>query len=204
MSRFNIRTAASVVLVAMALLMLASLAARLAKATEPTIVEDRVDDATIRFEVSRRGLILPWQCVTVAWDIEGIEALFINGAPTVGHHKQVVCPDERSITTTDKVNVLFFELHVRFVDDFHKTYPLTVEIMWLHPVSWLEVIGATLFTLLASYLLEIGYVSRLVRASLRLLDRLLPDDDDLQSVGVLARWIVFPWLFSICPILFHY
>ena len=211
MSRSNIRIAASVVLVATAIFLLVSLAVSLAKITEPTIVEEQVDEATIRFEASRRGLILPWQCVTVAWDIEGIEAVFINGAPTVGHYEQVVCPDERSITTTDQGSVLLFILDVRFVDATQKLYSLKVEAMWLNPQSWLQVVGAVLFILLAGHLLEIVDISRLVRAGLKslmslssLLDRLLPDDDDLQSAGVLARWIAFPWLFSIYPILFLY
>src|SRR5690349_12584381 len=57
----------------------------------PFVFDTTVGQATVHFESSDSRLLFPGQCVGIKWDLEGIQAVAINGVGRVGHDTSVTC-----------------------------------------------------------------------------------------------------------------
>ena len=55
-------------------------------------IETSFDGASVEIAADRSWTILPGQCATVTWDLEGIQSLYINGEGKVGHDQMEFCP----------------------------------------------------------------------------------------------------------------
>ena len=85
-------------------------------------------------------------CVTVRWELEGIQTVYLNGQGRVGHDAQRFC-----VTTPSRR----FELTVHFPDATQRTYTLEVGQMLYAPEIWLGVVTAlTLGFMLAFHTLS--------------------------------------------------
>ena len=74
------------------------------------------------------------ECTFLFWDVDGVRAVFLDGAGRPGHSAEEICPD-RSHTYTLKVvtpagHQESFYLHVRVVG----ILPLTLNV-WVNPAS---------------------------------------------------------------------
>lgn len=94
----------------------------------PASITNRVNGADLRFTVERQRLWFPWQCTWAAWDVEGIENIFFDDAPTVGQERKPFCPS--SATNPQPL------LYVDFVGNFIQTYSIPVTVLSTTPVFW--------------------------------------------------------------------
>ncbi len=59
---------------------------------QPLTLETRNGAATIRFSATPDRVLFPAQCIGVAWQAEGIQAIYVNGRGSVGAGTAEVCP----------------------------------------------------------------------------------------------------------------
>ena len=85
------RVAALLALLAAQLLLLAA-AIQLSPA--PT-VDTAFGGASVALSADRAWTLLPGQCATVRWDLEGIQSLYVNGEGKVGQDEMAFCPTPR-------------------------------------------------------------------------------------------------------------
>ena len=55
-------------------------------------IESSFGSASISITADRAWTLLPGQCATVRWDLEGIQSLYVNGEGKVGHDEMEFCP----------------------------------------------------------------------------------------------------------------
>jgi hypothetical protein len=99
----------------------------------PFIFDTTFGKAAIHFESSDSRLLFPGQCVGLKWDLEGIQAVAINGQGHVGHDTSVTC-------NTDTLSTM----NVNFQDGTAKTYRLAEEKLYANPVIvglWILIAG---------------------------------------------------------------
>jgi hypothetical protein len=106
----------------------------------PYIFDTTVGNATIHFESSDSRLLFPGQCVGLKWDLEGIQAVAINGVGGIGHGTSVTCNTEMLPT-----------MNLTLQDGTAKRYRLAEELLYTNPV----IIG--LWVLIAGGLAGIAY-----------------------------------------------
>ncbi|MEO8609027.1 MAG: hypothetical protein ABI690_14150 [Chloroflexota bacterium] len=99
----------------------------------PYIFDTTVGQAIVHFESSESRLLFPGQCVGLKWDLEGIQAVTINGQGHVGHDTTIMC-------NTDMLPTMNLTLQ----DGTDKHYRLAEELLYTNPVImglWILIAG---------------------------------------------------------------
>ncbi|MEO8608794.1 MAG: hypothetical protein ABI690_12965 [Chloroflexota bacterium] len=99
----------------------------------PYVFDTTVGQATVHFESSESRLLFPGQCVGLKWDLEGIQAVAINGQGHVGHDTTVTC-------NTD----LLPTMNLTLQDGTTKRFRLAEEKLYTNPVIiglWILIAG---------------------------------------------------------------
>lgn len=117
-------------------LILAVLAAQLLVAGEQ-VEREGAGGALIAFSADRDAVLAPGGCVTVRWQVDHIQAVYLNDQATVGQGFETVCLD----------GVTLPALRVEFTDNTSAEYVLPVKILIYQPVTWLLVSAAVLLGL---------------------------------------------------------
>ena len=78
-------------LVAGFLLLMLSLVPVASRSSAPEINAE-FGGATVKISADRSWVLLPGHCATLAWDLEGIQSLFINGMGRIGQGEIEFCP----------------------------------------------------------------------------------------------------------------
>lgn len=102
----------------------------------------RPDGAQIAFRADHAMVAAPGGCVMVFWQVDGIQAVYINGVPTVGEGFQRICVDETTMPV----------LRVAFADNTASEYQLNIDFLSEQPSTWLLVGAAVLLGLASLYL----------------------------------------------------
>ncbi len=79
------------VLLAIVLAQFILLALRIHLEPAPSVTTD-FSGATVKLSADRAWTLLPGQCATLRWELEGIQSVYINGAGKVGHDEMPFCP----------------------------------------------------------------------------------------------------------------
>ncbi len=113
-------------------------------ASPPTEINETVagassgaSDAQISFSADHKLVIAPSACVTVRWHVEYIEAVYIDGEPTIGDGQQIDCVDETTMPV----------LRVQFSDNTIVEYRLEIGFLSTQPSTWLLVVAVLLLAL---------------------------------------------------------
>lgn len=117
-------------------LILAVLAAQLLVPGEK-IEQEGAGGALIVFSADRDAVFAPGGCVTVRWQVDHIQAVYLNDQAAVGQGFQVVCLDGTALPT----------LRVEFTDNTSAEYQLPVKILIYQPATWLLISAAVLLGL---------------------------------------------------------
>ncbi|MEZ4670524.1 MAG: GDSL-type esterase/lipase family protein [Anaerolineae bacterium] len=96
----------------------------------------------ISFSSDSGLVLLPSDCITVRWQVEGIREVYLNAAPQIGTGEQVVCVNAGTQPT----------LTVILNDGTKRDYQLPITILFAHPLFW----GAVLAMLWALVRLRIA------------------------------------------------
>jgi hypothetical protein len=100
----------------------------------PKITQVNRNGATISFGADRDTLVFPGECVAVTWQVERVNALWLNDKSVVGSGQQEQCLADQNPA-----------LHLDFRDGTSRTYTLYIERLYRQPlaaVCWLIVIAA--------------------------------------------------------------
>lgn len=109
------------------------------------VINDTQGTARIFFNASQRFVTTPDQCVTVRWEVQGIDSVFLNGEGVVGTGEREMCGLRDAPPT----------LRVVFQDGSTHSYALSVGILALNLGCWL-LVGLAL-ALSAAYLVVKGW-----------------------------------------------
>lgn len=140
------RTSAAVAIGVAGLLLILFL---LATASRPQLVEVQEGEARIAFSAESGLLLLPGDCLTVRWQVEGIREVYLNGAAQIGTGEQVVCLEAGTQPT----------LTVTLQDGSQREYQLAINILFTNPLFW----GAVLAVLWAVFRLR-NAIGRVIAA----------------------------------------
>ncbi|MBN8592349.1 MAG: SGNH/GDSL hydrolase family protein [Anaerolineae bacterium] len=99
--------------------------------SEPILIEDKAGEANVQFWAERRTLLYPGECMQISWSLRGIEAVFINGEPTIGSQRETHC------LTPDTLPVL----SVIFPGGAQHDYHLPISFFLSRPVGILVLVG---------------------------------------------------------------
>lgn len=83
--------------------------------------------AQIKLESERRWVVNANDCVTLSWQMEGIQAVYLNEEGTTGENTATYCVNE------PRTQVAW---RVQFLDSTEKTYTLTLNLMANEPIVW--------------------------------------------------------------------
>ncbi len=97
------------------------------------------EGAEIYFSADRRLIAFPGGCVTVSWEVQYIQAVYLNGNGVIGNGEEQLCLDNEFIPT----------LEVIFRDETSHIYQLNVRIMSSDPLIQ-SLVGLSFFCLLLS------------------------------------------------------
>jgi hypothetical protein len=104
----------------------------------PISIEDRVDEATILFRADKDAGLFAATCVTVTWQVEQIQAVYLDGAGKSGNGEEIVCFQVKSPTLT-----------VDFQDGTTRQYTLPIRTFANDNSFWFSLITAAALFLLA-------------------------------------------------------
>src|SRR4051812_37816379 len=99
------------------------------------------DKAHVVFSADHGMVIAPGSCVTVRWQVDFIQAVYLNKNATVGQGVANLCVDEQSMPV----------LHVKYVDNTTADYPLQIKFLVEQPSTWLLGCAVLLLLLLSLY-----------------------------------------------------
>ncbi len=126
-----------VLLIAAAALIFVLLALQLL-APGDAVKQDGPNASHIVFSADHGMLFAPGNCVVVRWQVDYIQAIYIDGTPTVGADSKLVCPDSTTVPT----------LRVEFTDNSSAEYTLNIAFLVEQPSTWL-LIGAVVLLAVA-------------------------------------------------------
>ena len=99
------------------------------------------DTAHVAFSADHHMLIAPGACVTVHWQVDHIQAVYIDGQPTVGEGYKQICVDEQTMPL----------LRVEYVDKTAADFPLTIHFLVEQPATWLLGVAVLLLVFVSVY-----------------------------------------------------
>jgi lysophospholipase L1-like esterase len=138
----NRRRNAAMALLAGALVLAAVLAYLFVRPGEKTITETE-GAAHIVFAANRRAVAAYGDCVTVRWNVESIQAVYLDDNPTIGSGSQKVCVDAQHMPT----------LKVVLQDGTERDYTLHLAFLLASPLVWAAILAAIMMLLTAVYLI---------------------------------------------------
>lgn len=165
----------------------------------PRIVSS-FDGATVEIAADRSWTILPGECATVRWDLEGIQSVYVNGAGKVGRDEMAFCPSPNVTSLSFKITAGNGETR-HFLLDIQNLSASTLS--WLTMLALLLPLFAAFFYLLRMRLTEpigMGSAAVLALAALLLLGlliqtarpRIIADAlDGLRAVFTSQSWHLF-------------
>lgn len=104
----------------------------------PVQINDTYRDSTIAFSVSRNIVAFPGECVMVRWDVQNIQAVYLNDSGEVGTGERELCLNDSP------------ELRVVFEDESEQIYPSGVVILAQSPLFWLAILTALILIVTAA------------------------------------------------------
>ncbi len=107
-----------------------------------TIQTSGVGNATILLSADHAMVAFPGACLNVSWQVEQIQAVYINGKPTIGRGAQSICVTETQMP----------DLRVIFKDGTRADYRLDVMFLTEQLSTWLLVGAWVLFALFCALL----------------------------------------------------
>lgn len=140
-------------------------------AFRPQLITAQEGEAHIAFSAEGGLLLLPGDCLTVHWQVEGIREVYLNDAPQIGTGEQVVCVEAGTRPT----------LTVTFEDGSQRDYQMPVTILFTNPLFW----GAVLAMLWALLRLR-GAIGRVIKAILGRIREFSVRYKLLQRLAVMA------------------
>ncbi len=161
--------------------------------------------ATVDIQADRAWVLLPRQCVTITWRLEGIKSLYIDGHGKVGADEMDFCPT-RDVTSPN------FEITA--ANGEARTYILNIRYLPAATVSSLALLALVLLFIIACYYFatmrllgsSISDLSPLLALAALLLVCLLTQivlpstiDDVLNGLGNLfasQSWYLFGWVMA--------
>ena len=129
--------------------------------------------ATVAIAADRSWTLLPGQCATISWDLEGIQSVYVNGKGKIGRDELMFCPT-RGVTSV--------EFAITAGNGDLQTFLLNINDLTSYTLSWLPMWGLLLPLILALWYLATmrlsdpvrpGYAQFLALAALLLLGLLL-------------------------------
>jgi hypothetical protein len=135
------RRRAALALTALVLLILAALLGLQVHGL-PGSIETSKGEATIHFAVDRSWRLLADSCFTVNWQVEQINAVYINGDSETGLGEAIFCGTSQANLTVD------------FRDGSSETYRLPTTPFFATPLGWLLLISITILVYGILYLLD--------------------------------------------------
>ncbi len=58
----------------------------------PPYIHTNFGGATVQIQADRSWALLPGDCATISWDLEGIQSVYVNGSGKVGADRLIFCP----------------------------------------------------------------------------------------------------------------
>ncbi len=110
----------------------------------PIAIQADAGQARIVFAADRRSVFLAGDCLTVRWQVTGIQTVAVNGQPTLGEGEQRVC-----ITAAPET---LPTLQVVFQDNSVQKYVLPISIVSRQPLLWAALASALLLAVLAGWI----------------------------------------------------
>jgi hypothetical protein len=91
----------------------------------PAIIETEQAGAQIYFSANRSIIFAPGDCVTLRWQVDNIQAVYLNDQPQIGNGESQMC------VTGDQTP----RLNVTFQDNSQQSYPLNVTVLTTSPLT---------------------------------------------------------------------
>lgn len=124
-----------------------------------------------------RGLVSAYQtCLTVRWQVEGVQTVEVNGQPVVGSGQQNICVTPAVMPT----------MLVKLPDGSRYEYTLNIGILERSPLTWMLTIGAAAAFLWAAVLMVWPSLARLKKAAQPVLTRVATIVGAVVLIGVIA------------------
>lgn len=117
---------------------------------KPVVIEDVQGASTVVFRAGRDRVLLPFECVTLEWDVENIWGVYLGEDGVVGQDSRAWCIHERGNRPL---------LRVRFPDDVWREYRFAVRV----GAGRLETAAAVICLIVGAYGLQIAPVRWLNR-----------------------------------------
>jgi hypothetical protein len=105
---------------------------------QPITIEDHVGEATVLFRSDIDSKLFAVDCVNISWQVDQIQAVYLNDDGKGGNGEEVYCSQIRQPT-----------LRVQFRDETVKAYTLPIRTFANDDRFWLSLIAATALFLLA-------------------------------------------------------
>jgi hypothetical protein len=109
--------------------------------TPPLVLNDSRGGATVQVVADRNRLVVPGECLHLTWQAEGIQAIFLNDAPTVGSGDRELCAPANPA------------LRVVFQDGSEQQYPVAVERVYRTVPGALVLVAGVLLAAAAAWAL---------------------------------------------------
>jgi hypothetical protein len=130
--------------------LLAALAVYLAwSRITPYVIDEIVGVSTIHLVAVPRAVVLPEECVSVQWNVEHIQAIYLDGSGKAGVGSEIRCI--RSETT--------LTFNIAFPDGHEQEYRLPVGIEYLNRWPWLVLAASGLLLLMAGHFACVRWLS---------------------------------------------
>ena len=113
----------------------------------PLTVRDQVGEAKVLFETPDSIIFSHTNCYRVRWQVEGVEAVYLNDQGKIGQGEQRLC--YRYFDTP--------ELRVVFSDDSHNTYRLNIVVVQQQPIFWVFIAICAVLIFVSAYFLVIPF-----------------------------------------------
>ena len=116
--RLSLRSPTARALLVLIAVLLVLLALAIHNSPAPRI-ESEFGGATVEIRADRAWLLLPGDCLTIAWDLEGIHSLYIDGQGKIGWGEIAYCPSTDASSpvfdiTAENGQLRAYELNIRY------------------------------------------------------------------------------------------
>jgi hypothetical protein len=99
----------------------------------PLVIETSQSGAAIYFSSNRSVILFPHDCITIRWNVENINQVYLNDQPQIGSGQTRACLSDSQPALT-----------VHFQDGTQETYVLNIMVLSSSPLPWLTLLLALL------------------------------------------------------------
>jgi hypothetical protein len=157
----------------------------------PLVIETQQAGGEVYFSANRGIVLKAGDCVTLRWEVEQIQAVYLNEQPQTGSGEENFC-----ITGAHPT------LRVIFTDNSETIYSLNVQVLLSHPLTWF--VAALVALHVRTLLSRPAYAVVIAILVYVLFDKLLP----LSEVVATANWreasIALATLAGACTLVFFF